>query len=217
MRLALLGLPGAGKTTQAANIADTYDIPDISMGDLLRDERDAIIHYSPDNTERDGDLYFDAVGDVRRTAHPTVLPEYQETIGERLDRGEGPSATTAAYFLEDRLSEPDCEEGYAIDGFPRWREQAELMDGIDTLDMILYLDVSEDEIYDRLQDRGRDDDTEEAIQERIQWQRDGFEAVYDHYTDQKRPPITFIDADQSPDAVWQDIRHSIDSYIGVDT
>ncbi len=36
MRLVLLGPPGAGKGTQAANITDSYKIPHISTGDIFR-------------------------------------------------------------------------------------------------------------------------------------------------------------------------------------
>ncbi len=211
LNLAVLGLPGAGKGTQSQKISDRYDVPAVSMGDLLRAESDAVIRYD-DDEEENRDLY--RIGDaVARTQEPELLPDYLETIGQRLNNGEGPSTATSTYFLEQRLDQSDCEQGYVIDGFPRWQEQADAMDDIDTLDAIIYLDVSEDEIYRRLMERGRDDDTPDAIARRIEWQRDGLDDVLDHYSD-STVPVETIDADPSPDDVWADIYDTMEQYTG---
>ncbi len=54
-------------------------------------------------------------------------------------------------MVKERISEPDCEKGYILDGFPRTIPQAEAMDsmGID-LDFALNIDVDDEAIVERL-------------------------------------------------------------------
>lgn len=191
MKVAMLGLTGAGKGTQAEKIEETYDIPHISTGDLLRDNLDQKL---------DGDGY------------PVKGDTYEETIGERLDEGKSIPTETMTYFLRDRLDEDDCADGYVLDGFPRWKEQAEIMDDLDDLDAVVYLRVDDEEVlYDRLLERGREDDDRETISERIEWQRPGVQDVYEHYRDHDTVELIELDGEGSIDEVWEDLQKRLET------
>src|SRR5206468_1917605 len=85
-------------------------------------------------------------------------------------------------LIKDELAKAEAKDGAVFDGFPRTAAQAELVDRTlaergQRLNHILLLDVSEDELVRRLQQRagieGRSDDTPEAIRTRLQvYQRD---------------------------------------------
>ncbi len=57
-------------------------------------------------------------------------------------------------MVKERISEPDCQKGYILDGFPRTIPQAEAMEsmGID-LDCALNIEVEDDAIVERLSGR----------------------------------------------------------------
>lgn len=76
-----------------------------------------------------------------------------------------------------RLSEPDAEGGFLLDGFPRTMHQVEFLDAYlrehhTWLDAVVSLDVSADELVARLLKRaqleGRADDTEDTIRRRME-------------------------------------------------
>jgi adenylate kinase len=93
----LLGPPGAGKGTQAKKIAEQYGIPQISTGDILRDN----------------------------VSRGTVLGQQAKAV---MNRGELVSDALVQDMVADRLSQPDCERGYILDGFPRTVAQAEWLE-----------------------------------------------------------------------------------------
>jgi adenylate kinase len=127
MNIVLMGLPGAGKGTQADKIVDKYGIPHISTGDMFR----AAIK---EGTE----LGLKAKSFMDQGA---LVPD-EVTIG----------------IVRERLSKPDCENGFLLDGFPRTVPQAEALDAtLSELDKkvehVLNIVVEKEELIKRLTGR----------------------------------------------------------------
>lgn len=127
MNIVLMGLPGAGKGTQADKIIEKYDIPHISTGDMFRAAM-------KNGTE----LGLEAKSYIDKGA---LVPD-EVTIG----------------IVRERLAEPDCENGFLLDGFPRTIEQAEALDNIladlgRKVEHVINIKVEEDELVKRLTGR----------------------------------------------------------------
>lgn len=94
-----------------------------------------------------------------------------------MDAGEYvPDGVTNA-MVRDRLSWPDCQPGFLLDGYPRTVEQVGELNSMlksahQSLDHVLELTVDMDEVVSRLVRRaaaqGRSDDTEDVIRRRLE-------------------------------------------------
>jgi adenylate kinase len=127
VRVILLGPPGAGKGTQAGNIASTYGIPHISTGDILR------------ANVREGT----ALGlEAKRFMDAGDLVPDDVIIGMVGDRLEQPDAAQGFLFDGFPRTVPQAE---ALDRLLQEREQP--------LDVVLRLAVDEDEVVSRLTGR----------------------------------------------------------------
>jgi adenylate kinase len=156
VRVVLLGPPGAGKGTQAQKLSEKLGIPQISTGDLFRKN---ISEGTPLGVE--AKRYLDA-GDLV------------------------PSELTNK-LVEDRIEQPDAADGFILDGYPRSVEQAKALDEMlknhnTKLNAVLEFSVSEEELLARLKARGRADDTEEVIHNRMQVYRDETEPLLEYYS-----------------------------------
>lgn len=157
MRLVLLGPPGAGKGTQAAILSEKLGVPAISTGDLFRAN----------------------IG--QGTALGLEAKKY-------IDAGDLVPAEITNNMVRERLAEPDAANGFLLDGFPRSVEQAEelakMLKNLDTaLDGVLSFVIDEDIVVGRMLARGRADDTEDVIRNRLRVYREETAPLLDHYAD----------------------------------
>jgi adenylate kinase len=172
VRVVLLGPPGAGKGTQAVKLAEKLGIPQISTGDLFRS-----------NITDGTDLGLEAK--------------------RYLDAGDlVPSELTNA-LVEKRIDETDAADGFILDGFPRSVGQAQALDAMlearnTKLDAVLEFRVCEEELFSRLKDRGRADDTEEVIHNRMKVYRDETAPLLEYYDG----TVKTVDAVGSVDEVF---------------
>jgi adenylate kinase len=156
VRLVLLGPPGAGKGTQALKLSEKLGIPQISTGDLFR----------------------------KNISEGTALGVEAKRY---LDAGDLVPSELTNKLVEDRIEQPDAADGFILDGYPRSVEQARALDEMlknhnTKLDAVLEFAVSEAELFERLKSRGRADDTEEVIHNRMQVYRDETEPLLEYYS-----------------------------------
>lgn len=135
-----------------------------------------------------------------------------EKVKASLAKGELQPAFLVMYILGRELIERAYGKEYAIiDGSPRTRLQAELLDSAfdfmgarDSVD-IFWIDVSDEEALGRLLKRGRSDDTKEGIMKRLSWSRENAESIFAFYKDKPSYTLHRINGEQSPEDVHRDI------------
>jgi adenylate kinase len=184
----VLGPQGSGKGTQAKLIAKTYGIPHIATGDMIREMKE-------------------------------LDTELGRRVKEIYDRGDLVDDATIVELIESRLDRGDTIPGFILDGFPRNTAQAEALDELlhrlgRDLDVVFELQVGDrevllDRIAKRAVEEGRSDDTPEAIRKRLEiYERETAPLV--EYYRSTRGNVVGIHADQSVDAVFSEIRETLD-------
>lgn len=80
--------------------------------------------------------------------------EEGKKIKELIDKGMLLPDETVVSMVKNRLSEPDCKNGFILDGFPRTIEQAKALDAMGVeIDRVLSIELSDEEILKRLSGR----------------------------------------------------------------
>ncbi len=188
MKLIMLGAPGAGKGTQAKKIAEKYNIPHISTGDIFR----------------------------ANIKNGTELGQKAKTY---MDQGLLVPDELVVDLVMDRFAQPDCENGYVLDGFPRTIPQAEALDAAlekagAKIDYAINVEVPDENIIRRMSGRRacvacgatyhlvhippkkegvcdtcgkelilRDDDKPETVKKRLDVYHEQTQPLIDYYTE----------------------------------
>jgi adenylate kinase len=182
LNVLLLGPQGAGKGTQAKRISAEYGIPHIASGEILRAEMDA----GTELGKRVKDVY---------------------------DRGDLVSDDLMIELIRNRLEQPDTESGFVLDGFPRTTVQAEALDSMfndigRNFSVAFALQIPDEVAFDRLRRRARADDTDEAIQRRLDNYHRETEPLIEFY--RTRGNVVPIHANRSENEVFAEISRALE-------
>ncbi len=153
MRIVLLGPPGCGKGTQAERLCAREGIVHLSTGDLLR----AAV----------------------RAGTPLGL-----RAKPIMDAGRLVPDDLVIALVAERIAAPEASRGFLLDGFPRTVPQADALDrslGKPGLDVVVYYALDDETIVRRSLSRGRADDTEPVIRERLRVYRAQTEPLIARY------------------------------------
>jgi adenylate kinase len=140
--------------------------------------------------------------------------ELGRRVQEIVDRGDLVSDELMIEMIRERLSHPDTEAGFLLDGFPRTLAQAEALDALlgelgRTLSVVLEFQVPDDVVADRLLGRGegRSDDTIDVIRHRLRVYREQTEPLVAYYRAQGA--LVDIQADRTVDEVFSDANEKL--------
>ena len=212
MYVIFLGLPGAGKGTQAARLTQPTGLAHVTTGELFRE-----------NIRNETELGKKA----KEFVEGGLLVPDEVTIA----------------MLLDRISQPDCQTGFMLDGFPRTIEQAEALDTAlqsegKQMDKAIYVKVGTEELVRRLAGRWnckqcgavyhevsqppatsgvcdncgsqlyqREDDKPEVVRTRLEVNIKNLEPLLAHYGGQGK--VIEIDGERDADAITQDIKKAL--------
>lgn len=185
--LILFGPPGSGKGTQSDKIVDRFGLIHLSTGNLLRQE----IH--------------------DRTPLGLEAKNF-------MDKGQLVPDEVVIGMIDSCLEKHPQAKGFLFDGFPRTIAQAAALDGLlslkkTSINKVLALEVTEDELVKRLLKRGQtsgrtDDTNEEVIRKRFNVYKNETEPVAEYYLQHNK--LERVQGEGSVDSIFQKLSESIE-------
>jgi len=185
--LILFGPPGSGKGTQSEKLMAKYGLKHLSTGDLLRSE----------------------------IASQTALGLEAKKL---MDQGQLVPDEVVIGMIRSALANNPQTKGFLFDGFPRTKAQSEALDALlaqynASINVVLALKVSEEELVKRLLNRGltsgRSDDTkEDIIRARIVEYQNKTTVVADHYNQFGK--VVMVKGEGNVDEIFDLLCNAID-------
>ncbi len=177
MIVLLFGAPGVGKGTNAQLLSERKNLPHLSTGNAFRE---AITQQTP-------------VGVLAKSY---------------IDKGHLVPDEVVNKIVEETLIQPAYAQGCILDGYPRTLPQAHSLDQFlktknKEINAVINIDVAHSEIVDRMIKRGRKDDTQAIISERLKVYENETAPLLEYYT--KQGKLTSIDGNAPVETVYQKI------------
>lgn len=153
-----------------------------------------------------------STGDILRNAKAQGTPLGLKAK-EYMDRGDLVPDELMLGLIRERLSQPDAQAGWILDGFPRNVTQAsfldELLQGLNQkYDCVINLEVPDEVLVGRMLERGkkegRTDDTPETIRRRLEVYRQKTAPLIDFYS--AREQLVSVDGNRSLEEVTAELK-----------
>lgn len=175
-----------------------------------------------------------STGDMLRSQMREGTPLGAEAKGY-IDRGELVPDELIVAMVAKRIKEEDCANGFLLDGFPRTVSQAEALNGISDIDMVIDIAVPAERLMERIGGRRmcsgcgagyhtssyhkdtcekcgaslyiRDDDRPETVKHRITIYERQTKPLIDYY--REKGNLSRVNGDNTPDRVFDDVAAAI--------
>ncbi|WP_218929169.1 adenylate kinase [Actinomyces bowdenii] len=131
-----------------------------------------------------------STGDIFRS-HAARGTELGAQAAQYMDRGEYVPDSITNAMVAERLSRPDCAQGFLLDGYPRTQDQVGELDAMlaahgQALDVVVEITAETEAVVARLLKRAgeqdRADDTEPVIRRRLEVYTESTEPLVAHYS-----------------------------------
>lgn len=136
-----------------------------------------------------------STGDMLRAAMASGS-DLGDKVKSLVDAGDLVSDSIMVQLISERVDQPDCKNGFILDGFPRTVAQAEALDTMLAdkglkIDHVIELKVDESILFDRIRSRiaetpeaaRRADDTEETLRKRLGVFKEQTAPIIPYYAD----------------------------------